>query len=117
MIQELIDQFIKNKRYAEAVFIKEQPDSYMKLLRVALEAIAVDFDDNKHRPDPERIHGIDDGDYQGTLLFIVGAVGYQPCKYFWVKVNYGSCSGCDALEVEGYLALAQHLVEGLRVLE
>ena len=48
-------------------------------------------------PDPERIHHIDDGDYQGTDVFVIGGTGYQPHKYWVVKQYYGSCSGCDQL--------------------
>ena len=44
------------------------------------------------------IHVIDDGDYQGTLLYIIPEKGYQPSEYWAVKVSYGSCSGCDTME-------------------
>lgn len=55
------------------------------------------------RMDKERITKIDHGDYQGTLVFVVGAEGYQPYDYWYVKVGYGSCSWCDALEgARGY---------------
>jgi hypothetical protein len=50
--------------------------------------------------DPERITAIDHGDYQGTRVFVVGGKGYQPSRYWYVKVGYGSCSGCDAYEDE-----------------
>lgn len=49
-------------------------------------------------PDPERIHRVDDGHYQGTLVFVVAETGYQPSQYWATKVNYGSCSGCDTLQ-------------------
>jgi hypothetical protein len=55
------------------------------------------------RMDPERITRIDHGDYQGTIVYVVGADGYQPYDHWYVKVGYGSCSGCDAWEgVCGY---------------
>ena len=43
---------------------------------------------------------IDDGDYQGTLLFLIPFNTYQPSEYEYVMsfINYGSCSGCDALQ-------------------
>lgn len=43
---------------------------------------------------------IDNGDYQGTLLFLVARDTYQPDEdeYLMTYVGYGSCSGCDALE-------------------
>lgn len=42
---------------------------------------------------------IDNGDYQGTLLFITPFDIYQPAEYEYIItfVNYGSCSGCDTL--------------------
>ena len=82
-------------------------------------------------PDLERIHRIDDGDYQGTLVFVIGGKGYQLSTYWYVKVSYGSCSGCDTLEaireyggdlpkpqqVEDYMKLALHIVQGLNKME
>lgn len=49
-------------------------------------------------PDPTRITRLDYGDYQGTLVFVVAAVGYQPSQVWATTVSYGSCSYCDALE-------------------
>ena len=40
-------------------------------------------------PGLERIHRIDDGDYQGTLVFVIGGKGYQLSTYWYVKVSYG----------------------------
>lgn len=79
-------------------------------------------------PNPECIHEIDDGEYQGTLLFVIPADGYQPYDYWYVKVNYGSCSGCDTLmailegdygdtideKVDSLFTLALHIVQGLK---
>ena len=49
--------------------------------------------------DAEKITEIDDGDYQGTLLFLVPEDTYQPAahQYLMTFVEYGSCSGCDTL--------------------
>lgn len=42
---------------------------------------------------------IDNGDYQGTLLFVIPFKTYQPSEseYLMTYVGYGSCSGCDTL--------------------
>ena len=42
---------------------------------------------------------MDNGDYQGTLLFLIPCDTYQPSEYEYLLtyVGYGSCSGCDAL--------------------
>ena len=48
----------------------------------------------------DRITQIDDGEYRGTLLYMIPRNTYQPSEYDYLMayVNYGSCSGCDALQ-------------------
>lgn len=43
---------------------------------------------------------IDDGDYQGTLLFLIPQKTYQPSEYEYLMtyIGYGSCSVCDYLQ-------------------
>ena len=70
---------------------------------------------------------IDDGDYQGTLMFLIPKDCYQPdeSEYLLTFVNYGSCSGCDTLmgiqgwddskptteqQLKDYMALCKDLV-------
>lgn len=50
--------------------------------------------------DVEGITQIDNGDYQGTLIFLIPFDVYQPGPedYLMTYVYYGSCSGCDALQ-------------------
>jgi hypothetical protein len=48
---------------------------------------------------------IDDGDYQGTQIFIIPTDTYQPSvkDYVMTDTYYGSCSGCDTLQaISGY---------------
>ena len=63
--------------------------------------------------DLEKITEIDNGDYQGTLLFLIPFDTYQPFEYEYLMtfVGYGSCSGCDTLQSiqHGY---HQKLTEG-----
>ena len=42
---------------------------------------------------------INNGDYQGTLLYLIPFDTYQPSEgdYLMTCVGYGSCSGCDTL--------------------
>lgn len=75
--------------------------------------------------DEERIHCIDDGSYQGTLLFLAARKGYEPAAsdYFITAVGYGSCSGCDTLmaanelddcvekRVDTYMMLSLHMIQ------
>ena len=50
--------------------------------------------------DVGNITEIDNGDYQGTLLYLIPRDTYQPSEYDYLMtyVNYGSCSGCDTLQ-------------------
>lgn len=48
---------------------------------------------------------IDNGDYCGTLLYLIPRDTYQPSEhdYLMAYVGYGSCSGCDTLlEIQSY---------------
>ena len=47
----------------------------------------------------ENITVVDDGDYQGTQLFLIPLCTYQPSEfeYLMTYTDYGSCSGCDTL--------------------
>lgn len=51
------------------------------------------------RLDLDYVTVIDNGDYQGTLLFVIPFKTYQPSEseYLMTYVGYGSCSGCDTL--------------------
>jgi hypothetical protein len=127
MIQEFIDRWEAGGREkVQARFSEKHPECYRDIVKAVVEAIA---DSDAYRnPDPERIHGIDDGDYQGTLVFVIGESGYQPSTYWAVTVSYGSCSGCDTLEgirsydddkpseeqTKDYVTLALHILQGLK---
>ena len=62
------------------------------------------FNENTTDKDPkiniEGITMIDNGGYQGTLLFMMPFDTYQPAEYEYLMtyVGYGSCSGCDTLQ-------------------
>lgn len=126
MISEFVERFEAGKSTLEAAFKAKHPESYIDVVR---EVIKVVTTDDYNAIDPERIHQIDDGDYQGTLLFVIAARSYQPDDYWFVKVGYGSCSGCDTLQainyslddnpptddqVSQYMTLALHIVQGLK---
>lgn len=51
--------------------------------------------------DYAKIHQIDDGEYQGTLMFLIPRANwYQPAEYDYILtyISYGSCSVCDTLQ-------------------
>jgi len=128
MIQEFVDRFMVRKaQLAEDLRAKEVYVSYEELVKLVVTSISEVSD--YRGPDPERVHVIDDGDYQGTALFIIGAKGYQPSTYWSVYVGYGSCSGCDSLQslqdewrygdkdeaTRQIMLMALHIVQSIRV--
>ena len=131
MIQSFVASWEKNKYQVRAAFEEKHPESYEEIVRAVVDALADVSEWDSHIPDPERIRCIDDGHYQGTLVFVIGAKGYQPGNYWYVKVGYGSCSGCDTLQaiqrhcknpptesqVNGYMTLALHILQGLKAME
>lgn len=127
MIQTFVDRFMAAKPQIEAEWRVKRPDGYGEIVKRVIEAVTGEQYSTDPSPDPERIHSIDDGDYQGTLVFVIAEKGYQPSDYYYVKVWYGSCSGCDTLqaiqgygdeiteeEVAGVMTLALHIVQGLK---
>ena len=124
MIKEIVDKWEANKELIRQAFILKQPENYGELVGTVIAHIT-----NGVGPDPQRIHEIDDGDYQGTLLYVIASKGYQPSSYYYCKISYGSCSGCDTLqavmfdsdnkdkEIEGYVQLALHVVQNLKEME
>ena len=48
----------------------------------------------------EHIHEINDGNYSGSLLYLIPKGTYEPSHYDYLLtyVDYGSCSGCDMLQ-------------------
>lgn len=63
----------------------------------------------------EEITEIDNGCYQGTLLFLFHTTSYQPSanEYLITKVEYGSCSGCDALQSAVSLTEFNRIIDSL----
>jgi hypothetical protein len=127
MLMDLVSRFESKKEELRNKF-KDAHPSYEDIVKYVVETVT--DPDDYYSLDPARIHRIDDGDYQGTLLFIIAATGYQPSKYWAVYVGYGSCSGCDTLQaiqdngewgekpndkqIDDYMTLALHIVQGLK---
>lgn len=76
---------------------------YKDLLEIALETIYNNYDSIDTYTevlDLNSITEIDDGDYQGTLVYLIPFDRYQPNAedYLMTYVEYGSCSYCDTLQ-------------------
>lgn len=122
MIQEFIDRFQEIKPDLLKQFQTKEPDSYEDIL---VQTLSMMFEDGTYgSPDPSRLTVIDDGHYQGTLLFIIGADGYQPSTYWSIYVDYGSCSGCDTYQAascynpeesaDEMLLMALHMIQSMK---
>ena len=133
----MIDEFVKawderKDTLREYIRTHEQSeyDEYEKLVRVLFDVVINPGTENKW--DTGRIHVIDDGDYQGTQLFIIPLEVYQPCHWDYVVTchDYGSCSGCDTLmaisnyearrpddsQVDEYMTLLLHLLQSCKTI-
>lgn len=76
---------------------------YKDLVKLTFEEIFNRGDETwgySHTVDTKHITEIDDGDYQGTLIYLIPIDCYQPCEndYLMTYIGYGSCSGCDLLQ-------------------
>jgi hypothetical protein len=131
MIKEVINQWDKNKEKLESYFKttkqEEIAGNYLSIVKKLFELVLLDDE-----WDIEKITVVDDGDYQGTQLFIIPKKTYQPSfdDYLITHTYYGSCSGCDTLEsirnyndelptheqVSEYMTLALHLIQKMQKL-
>jgi hypothetical protein len=103
MIKEFVELWEKNKsNLRESLAEKKCEDiSYKTLVELIVTEILndgrteLDYEDY----DAKKMTVIDDGDYQGTQIFIIPRNIYQPSvdEYIYTHTYYGSCSGCDTL--------------------
>lgn len=104
MIQEFVLAWEKNKSKLEEYIRTHKMGtyiSYQSLTKLLFDIVINPERAGYHEPfDTEGILSIDDGDYQGTLIFILHENTYQPStnNYVYTSVYYGSCSGCDVLQ-------------------
>lgn len=124
MITEFIDKFQEIKPRLLEQFSKEEPDNYQDIFKQTIKMMFGNSGDYEF-PDFERITVIDDGDYQGTLVFVVASKGYQPSNYWATRVGYGSCSGCDTFQsysdydnpeqsAPEMVTMALHMIESMK---
>jgi len=110
MIKFCVEKWDKNKSILEK-HIREKGNTMNEVCYLDLVKMVVDdiFNDGEHchhdtycydKYDSDRITEIDNGEYQGTLLFMIPATTYQPgaSDYLMTYVYYGSCSVCDTLQ-------------------
>ena len=128
MIEEFTKRWFAGKDLLREKYSRQRPENYEDIVRNVVEILH--DEDDYGSIDPNRIHKIDDGEYQGTLVFVIAGSGYQPNDYWYVRIFYGSCSGCDTLEaligwddeisneeIEGYMTLSLHVVQRLKKMD
>lgn len=105
MIKYFIDKWNQNQNHLKSVI--ENSNDWDKWDYIDLVKLVVDNILNHeleelpyYKFDSESITEIDNGEYQGTLLYLIPRETYQPdeSEYIMTFVNYGSCSGCDTLQ-------------------
>jgi hypothetical protein len=71
----------------------------LNLLELTVNCILND-EENSPKWDAGEITEIDNGNHQGTLLYLIPERTYQPSEYEYLMtyIGYGSCSGCDLLQ-------------------
>ena len=127
MIKYCFEKWDKNKEKLRENLINDSSIAscnYFHLLEKVVTFILNDGENNKEWFE-DSITEINNGDYQGTLLFLIPKFTEQPEEYQYLMtfVNYGSCSGCDTLmslqddelaeiidNIDGYMSLCEHLV-------
>lgn len=105
MLKIIADAWAKNNGKLRDALKTTDMDAigYKKLVEMAFSYVYNNSDSvvtGKTCPaDVHNITLIDNGDYQGTLLFIIPFDTYQPTcgEYLLTYADYGSCSGCDTL--------------------
>ena len=128
MDKRVINLWDTHKGKLEAFFAThrmEEYDSYEKIVKLIITEVLNGGDDGLNLS--LDITTIDDGDWQGTYLFIVHEDTYQPDinKYWFTHNEYGSCTGCDTLlgimgydegipkprQVKDLMTLSLHLIQ------
>lgn len=135
MIKEIIKQWEDRKHLLEQYFKDSTPShSYSSILNKLFE-IVITYTGKSYpeKFDISKMTVIDDGDYQGTAIYIIPEDTYQPnvSNYIFTNNYYGSCSGCDTIQginsdgdyetaseeqVRDYMTVALHLVQNMKYL-
>lgn len=134
MIPDIIKKWEENKSKLEKYFKTTTQDEYQSYANIVVKIFEICFNNSEDEWDNfdiDKLHIIDDGDYQGTQIFIIPTRRYQPCieDYIITDTYYGSCSGCDTLmsicpynydklpnkdQLKEYMYLSLHLVQKMR---
>ena len=131
MLKIVVEKWWKNKNKLEDAYRFKtgwNSCSYLDIVKETINSILNDNDEYA-KWDIEHITQIDNGDYQGTYLYLIPENTYQPSadEYLMTYVYYGSCSGCDTLQaiqdwrggllneeqIKEFMILSLHLLENM----
>ena len=100
MLKYCLKKWDENKKKLEEELLKDPLLNECEYKHIVEKVVEIILNTNEeYLWNTEGITEIDDGDYQGTLLFLIPRKTSQPSEYEYLMtyVGYGSCSGCDAL--------------------
>lgn len=120
MIKEIIADWEKYKqKIRDSLVEADDKDelSYLDIVKILVENISL----------LESVTEVSSGDYQGVNLYVFTGDSYSR-DFYYMTVNYGSCSGCDTLarlqsdkygdeRIDGYMTLVLHMVQNIKQLE
>ena len=103
MLKYCKDKWYENKDKLEEAIRNDEglnDCNYKRLVEMIVEYILNPSNGDSDEFDKDAITVIDNGDYQGTQLFMIPRNTYQPSAedYILTYTYYGSCSGCDTLQ-------------------
>lgn len=99
MIKFAIQQWDKNKSKLEKHYRSLDTFNNLNYMDIVKNLVKFVYSDCEYKYDSEEVTEIDNGDYQGTVLYMIPEDTYQPDaeEYLLTYTGYGSCSGCDTL--------------------
>ena len=114
MIKQFVKAWDTNNELLLREFEQRCPSSYKDILEKLVKIVInpylqkhpeIEYPMNEGL-DIDRMTVIDDGEYQGTTIYVIPYNCYQPSvdEYVFTNNYYGSCSGCDTfLSIESKL--------------
>ena len=140
MIEEFVKAWNHNKTMLEEYFKTTEMgvySDYNTLVKLLFEKVINPYRKTLKYKEPydlSRLHVIDDGDYQGTIIYLIPESWFQPNSfdYVWTCVEYGSCSTCDTIkgicegdedelpneqQLKNFMTLCLHLLQHCKKLD
>lgn len=127
MIIEFVNQWEEKKHLLKKSFEDNEPEDYEDIYKRLFKIVVTKTNTFYEDWNWDRYRCIDDGDYQGNMIFILCSDIYQPSidDYIFTNVSYGSCSGCDTFQgikydydetekeekIKQYMLLALHMTQ------